>query len=270
MANFDRLYHQNIIVNRIDITSKYGLRFITIDKDSSWGEGEIINLSISTEDSLNDIPLIKEIKRDTAEIPLKLMAFDELGNPKKINDNFLREVTRVLYGGDKNAKEVRIGDYLYYGHFRNIKRVWKTATICYLSCTFKMASPNVYSIKLMDTIAVLNGANSIQISNRSNNSEFLYPDIVIRTQSKCNYIIITNANDSSIFKLTDIPKNAYIYFYGDNINQLEDKNKNTNIDYFDKWNLNSLRLVYGINTIQLSSDGQCDIEIVFQNELSLF
>ena len=77
-------------------------------------EGDIINLSISTEDGLNDIPLIKEIKKDTAEIPFKLMAFDELGDPKKINDNFLREVARVLYGGDKNAKEVRIGDYLYY------------------------------------------------------------------------------------------------------------------------------------------------------------
>ena len=47
MANFDRSYHQNIIVNRIDITSKYGLRFVTIDKDSSWGEGDILNLSIS-------------------------------------------------------------------------------------------------------------------------------------------------------------------------------------------------------------------------------
>ena len=34
MANFDRSYHQNIIINRIDITSKYGLRFVTIDKDS--------------------------------------------------------------------------------------------------------------------------------------------------------------------------------------------------------------------------------------------
>ena len=33
MANFDRSYHQNIIINRIDITSKYGLRFVTIDKD---------------------------------------------------------------------------------------------------------------------------------------------------------------------------------------------------------------------------------------------
>ena len=64
MANFDRSYHQNIIVNRIDITSKYGLRFVTIDKDSSWGEGDIINLSIGTEDGLNDIPLIKEIKKD--------------------------------------------------------------------------------------------------------------------------------------------------------------------------------------------------------------
>ena len=78
MANFDRLYNNNIIINRIDITSKYGLRFITLDNDS-WGEGDIINLSIGTEDGLNDIPLIKEIKRDTAEIPLKLMPFDELG-----------------------------------------------------------------------------------------------------------------------------------------------------------------------------------------------
>ena len=83
----------------------------------------------------------------------------------------------------------------------------------------------------MDTIGVSNGTNSIQISNRSNSSEFLYPDIIIRTQSRCNHITITNANDSSIFKLTDIPKNAYIYFYGDNINQLEDKNKNTNNYY---------------------------------------
>ena len=270
MSNFDRLYNNNIIINRVDISSKWGLRFVTIDNDSNWGEGDILNLSISTEDSLNDIPLIKEIKKETAEIPFKLMAFDELGNPKKINDNFLREVTRTLHGGSKDAKELRIGDYLYYGFFQNIKRVWKTNTICYLSCTFKMASPSIYSIKLMDTIGVSNGTNSIQILNRSNSSEFLYPDIIIRTQSKCNYITITNANDSSIFKLTDIPKDAYIYFYGDNINQLEDKNKNTNIDYFNKWNLNSLRLVYGMNAIQLSSDGQCDIEIVFQNELSLF
>ena len=270
MSNFDRLYNNNIIINRIDITSKWGLRFICIDSNDSWGEGDIINLSISTEESLSDIPLIKGIKEETAEIPLRLMSFDELRKPKKINDNFLREVTRVLYGGDKNAKEMRIGDYLYYGYFQNIKRVWVTDTICYLSCTFKLVSPHVYSIKLMDTIGVANETNSIQILNRSNVSEFLYPDIVIRTQTRCSYITITNANDSSIFELTDIPKNAYIYFYGDNINQLEDKNKNTNIDYFDRWNLNNLKLVYGMNNIQLSSDGRCDIEIVFQNELSLF
>ena len=98
MSNFDRLYNNNIIINRVDISSKWGLRFVTIDNDSNWGEGDILNLSISTEDSLNDIPLIKEIKKETAEIPFKLMAFDELGNPKKINDNFLREVTRTLHG----------------------------------------------------------------------------------------------------------------------------------------------------------------------------
>ena len=270
MSNFDRLYNSNIIINRIDISAKYGLRFVCIDSNDNWGEGEILNLSISTDDSLNDIPLIKEIKKEPAEIPFKLMAFDDLGNPKKMNDNSIREITRLLYGGSNEAKELRIGDYLYYGFFQNIKRVWKTETICYISCTFKMASPNVYSIKLMDSTGVSNGTSTIEISNRSNNSEFLYPDIIIRTQTKCNYIQITNANDSSIFKLTDIPKNAYIYFYGDNINQLEDKNRDTNIDYFDKWNLCNLRLVYGKNVIQLSSDGQCDIEIVFQNELSLF
>lgn len=270
MANFDRYFNNNIIINRVDLTAKFGLRYITIDSDSSWGEGEILNLSISTDNSLNDIPLIKEIKKETAEIPMKLMAFDDLGKPKKMNDNSLREITRLLYGGSNEAKELRIGDYLYYGFFQNIKRVWKTETICYISCTFKMASPYCYTIRLMDTIGVSNGTSSIQISNRSNNSEFLYPDIIIRTQTKCNYINITNANDSSIFKLTDIPKNAYIYFYGDNVNQLEDKNRDTDIDYFDKWNLSNLRLVYGINNIQLSSDGSCDIEIVFQNELSLF
>ena len=197
------------------------------------------------------------------------MPFDDLGNPKIVTDTYIREVSRLLCG-TKEVRELRIDDYLYYGFFTSISRVYKTEKIAYFECTFKMVSPSVYSIKLMDSIGVSNGTNSIQILNRSNSSEFLYPDIKIRTQSKCNYITITNANDSSIFKLTDIPKDAYIYFYGDNINQLEDKNKNTDIDYFNKWNLNSLRLVYGMNNVQLSSDGQCDIEIVFQNELSLF
>ena len=138
------------------------------------------------------------------------------------------------------------------------------------SLKVELSLPLIISIKLIDTIGVSTGTCSLQISIRSNSSEFLYPDIIIITQSRCNHITITNANDSSIFKLTDIPKNAYIYFYGDNINQLEDKIKNSNIDYFEKWNLNNLKLVYGVNNIQLSSDGQCDIEIVFQNELSLF
>lgn len=245
------------------------MRFVCIDSNDNWGSGVISSLNISTGDSLNDIPLIKEIKKECVEISFKMMPFDELGNPKIVTDTYIREVSRLLYG-TKEVRELRIGDYLYYGFFISINRVYKTEKIAYLECTFKMVSPHVYSIKLMDTIGVSNGTNSIQISNRSNSSEFLYPDIVIRTQSRCNHITITNANDSSIFELTDIPKNAYIYFYGDNINQLEDKNKNTNIDYFEKWNLNNLKLVYGVNNIQLSSDGQCDIEIVFQNELSLF
>ena len=269
MSNFDRYYNKHIIINRQDLTSKYGLRFITIDNDSNWGNGIISSLNISTDDSLNDIPLIKEIKKECIEISFKMMPFDDLGKPKIVTDSYIREVIRLL-SGTREAKELRIDDYLYYGFFTSVNRVYKTEKIAYLDCTFKMVSPHVYSIKLMDTIGVSNGTNSIQILNRSNSSEFLYPDIIIRTQSKCNYITITNANDSSIFKLTDIPKDAYIYFYGDNINQLEDKNKNTDIDYFNKWNLNNLRLVYGMNAIQLSSDGQCDIEIVFQNELSLF
>ena len=269
MSNFDRYYNKNIIIDRVDLTGKFGLRFITTDNDSNWGNGIVSSLNISTDDSLNDIPLIKEIKKECIEISFKMMPFDDLGNPKIVTDTYIREVSRLLCG-TKEVRELRIGDYLYYGFFTSINRVYKTEKIAYFECIFKMASPNIYSIKLMNTIGVSNGTGTIQISNRSNNSEFLYPDIVIRTQTKCNHITITNANDSSIFKLTDIPKNAYIYFYGDNINQLEDKNKNSNIDYFNKWNLNSLRLVYGVNNIQLSSDGQCDIEIVFQNELSLF
>lgn len=269
MSNFDRYYNKNIIVDRVDLTGKFGLRFITIDNDSNWGNGIVSSLNINTDDSLNDIPLIKEIKKECIEVSFKMMPFDDLGKPKVVTDIYVREVSRILCG-TKEVKELRIDDYLYYGFFTSINRVYKTEKIAYLECTFKMVSPNIYSIRMLDEIGVDNGMTSIQISNRSTGSEFLYPDIIIETQSKCNFIEIINANDNSTFKLSDIPKNAHIYFYGDNINQLEDKNKNTNIDYFEKWNLVNLKLVYGINTIYLKSDGKCKVSIVFQNELSLF
>ena len=269
MANFDRYYNKNIIIDRVDLTGKFGLHFITIDNDSNWGNGIVSSLNINTDDSLNDIPLIKEIKKECIEISFKMMPFDDLGKPKIVTDSYIREVSRLLCG-TKEVRELRIGDYLYYGFFTSINRVYKTEKIAYFECIFKMVSPNIYSIRMLDEVGVDNGTASIQISNRSTGSEFLYPDIIIETQSKCNFIEIINGNDNSTFKLSDIPKNANIYFYGDNINQLEDRNKDTNIDYFNKWNLVNLKLVYGINNIQLSSDGQCDIEIVFQNELSLF
>ena len=33
MSNFDRYYNKNIIIDRVDLSSKYGLHFITIDND---------------------------------------------------------------------------------------------------------------------------------------------------------------------------------------------------------------------------------------------
>ena len=52
MSNFDRYYNKNIIIDRVDLTGKFGLHFITIDNDSNWGNGTISSLSINIEDSL--------------------------------------------------------------------------------------------------------------------------------------------------------------------------------------------------------------------------
>lgn len=269
MSNFDRYFNNNIIINRVDLTSKFGLRYITTNNESNWGNGSISSLSLDTEDSLNDIPLVKQIKRETMEISFKLMPFDNLGNPRVVTDKFIQEVTRLLIG-TKEVKEIRISDYLYYGYFTSINRVYMTQKIAYFECTFKMVSPFCYTTRLVDEVGVQNGISRIEISNRSTSSEYLYPDIFIKTQSDCSYITITNANDNSVFKLVDIPKDANIYFYGDNINQFEDKSKETNIDYFSKWNLINLKLIWGINTIYLKSDGACSVGIVFQNEIALF
>lgn len=267
--NFGRDYHKNIILDRMNLTSKYGVRSVAFENDDI-GLGNLSQQNIENEDSLNDIPLVKQVKKECLEIDLKLMCFDDKNNPKVFTDGYIQEMTRLFVGKNKQVRELRIGDYLYYGYFTNVQRNWATNKIGYLSATFKLASPNCYTIRLLNEVGVENGSASIELSNRSTGTEYLYPDIFIKTQSACSYINIINANDNSTFRLTNIPNQADIYFYGDNMNQFEDRNKETNIDYFGKWNLINLRLVYGVNTIVLESDGKVNIGIIFQNELTLF
>jgi hypothetical protein len=294
MSLFNRDYNKHIILDRENLTMKFGLRFVSLE--NKWGKATISNTDIDTEDSLNDIPLIKAIKKQTLDIPMELMAFDNLGNPKIFNETFIHEITR-RFTGTKTVKELRIGDYFYYGWFTEIERTYFQKQIGLIKATFHLASPHCYSSRLVNEMGVKNGVKTSIIPNKSTGVEFIYPDLEIITYSDCEKITLKNSNDNGVFELTNIPKNSHCYFYGDHINQFKDvkynsiriskeeeavvgsakvgisvvaKENEEEFDFFKEWNLQAPRLVYGSNTMVLSSNGECRVNVIFQNEINLF
>lgn len=263
---FGRDFNKSIILDREDLTAKYGLRSITISGDE-WGEAVLVSQEIEEEESVTDIPLVNQVKKKCLEIDIKLMGFDEYNNPKTFSEELIREITRKMTG-TKEVKELRIGDYFYYGYFIELTRKWTKSNQGYFICRFKMASPNCYTTRLLTEAGVENGEKLLEISNRSTGCEYVLPDIIINTQSDCSYIRIINLNDDTVFELKDIPINSKIQYHGDGLNQFTDKVGNE--DFFKNWNLVALRLPYGKSTLKIQTDGKCSVGIIFQSEIALF
>ena len=237
------------------------LKMIIIDnksEDDKFGvEQEVIE-----EDNGTDTPLFLGVKRKPQTLKIAIMKMDKFNNPLSYTDRELEEICRWLF-----KKEYRPfipwdnTGMVYYVIFTKGTDFFNCAKEGYINLEMRLNAPYGYSRLLNNEYTVM-GEKTIDIYNRSDIDNFIYPDIEFELKDDNTDLVIKNLSLSNeIMEFNNLTPNDHIMIYNEGLKDmmsLQDKSRNI----FQCSNKKFIKLQYGLNRIQIK--GKCKIKFTYQ------
>lgn len=248
------------------ISSKdFQLRICRVGKSDSTG---IFGVERSIEEEVGNglIPVFKKVKYNSVSIPLTLIKTDG-DNPLPFTEDDKFEIVKWLFQDEyKPFTSEDKKDVVYYAIFTKGSNYENALKHGYINLTMRLNAPFGYSNLLTSPTSVV-GETVIELFNRSNVGEFIYPDIELKTNQEITDIEIENLSTGDIMTFTDLPVESHVYCYNEDLKQFLMKNNpsyNVRKHYKGNW----LKLAYGRNLIRVKSKN-CQIKLIAQSKIAL-
>ena len=158
-------------------------------------------------------------------------------------------------------------DILYYAIFTEATDYLNGRRQGYIKLKMRLSSGCSYS-----TVAhhkyTMEHYKTIEIYNKSNVEEYIYPDVnfITRHASGTAKVTIENQTLGEVMEFKSLPSGIEVMCYNEGLKQvvcLSDKTINLRPNFNKQW----LRLAYGCNVIKVT--GNCTIDIFFQNKIAI-
>lgn len=225
-----------------------------------------VTKKIKEEESSNFAPSFQGVTYDVITFDLTIAKVNKYGDSVPLSEEDIFFLNNWLL----KPEDYRIfishqnRDILYYAMFTQASNFLNGAREGYINLTMRLASGCSYSTVAHHRAMVKDGY-IIEIYNKSNVEQYVYPDVWFYKDTKGN-LSITNTTIGEEMKFTDIPQGTTVSCYNEGLKQIVcDNNPEFNLrPHFNKqW----LRLAYGRNVIKI--DGECEIDIFFQNKIAI-
>ena len=246
----------------------YSLKMVEVgDSDTSIKFG--ITREAETTEGVNYDSFI-QYKNKTNSFPITIMKMTEGLIPLSFNKNDYDILAKWLYGNNNSYNILNVGDKVYYGHFSDVGELKEYKNCGYITLTFQMASPYVYS-NIVNAEYYIDKQKIITLENKSI-TDILDMDIEVELLDNTSNIVITNITTQENVSLQGITKaeDKHFYIKSDDMTITNmNKNYKDNIMIGYLQNDEFLKLRYGVNKLKIVVNGKARVKFIFQNELAL-
>lgn len=157
-------------------------------------------------------------------------------------------------------------DILYYALFTEMSDVRFAQRTGYVTLKMRLSSGCSYSTVAHHAHRVAPN-HTIEIYNKSNVEDYVYPDVNFITRFESNNgIRIINQTLGETMEFWNLPPNHEFMCYNEGLKQVVCVT-NGELNMQPLFNKKWLRLAYGRNVIRI--EGACDIDIFFQNKIAI-
>ena len=211
--------------------------------------------TIKTKVPTKDIPYFHGVNKDVIQFTLQFSLLDEEWTPEKTHE-IARWLLHDTYKSFQSADD--LGKY-YYVICVNGENLYKANNKGYVELTFESNAPYAFSPIYLNEYDLSDNTtiDTIQIENRSDLNDYYYPTVEIELQGTTTDITLANLSDGGReFSFTGLSTGETISVDNENKYIVSDVPA---VYRFSEFNKNWLRLVYGINQIEVT--GECIITV---------
>ena len=248
--------YKNIKVNGYDLFQRFGLMSVHVKSNEERMFG--LKRSMEIQDGTGN-PIFIKVKADRPTFKIELCKTHN-GEPTSISEDELEEIGRILFVDKMSLIEA--GGDLYYGVFTDAESWFNGARQGYITLTFEMGVPHVYSPVYLTPVRV-NGSKIVEVFNKSSVKKVVYLDMEIQQLGENGDVIeIINRTNGTSMKLKNIDKNEVIQVLGEDVREVYSKtNPDKNI-YKDMEYTDFMKINYGKNNIEIK--GKCKVNVKYQ------
>lgn len=245
----------------IDSRSKNIYLISTDDSKTEYSFG--LKRNIKTESGVGDVPTFIKVEENTFDIKLQVTKCNEAGQPIPFTEEDKFDLVRWLV--KKEPKALYIDDFIYYVIAKDGNRWFGNSDTGYVTLTFESVSPFCYT-PIKTEYFLVDGNYNLALENNSNLEVEEYVDIDLKRVDG-TWIEFINTDLSETFKLENLDEeDINIKVYGDGMlyvknKDIETKNMRAKVTKED-W----LRVLYGLNNIEILSDGSFYCRISYQEK----
>lgn len=241
----------------------YNLYVCKTDTDGSRLFGA--NKSIKEEENYGFIPTFQGVKYNSPTINITIICADDRGNAIPLDDERCFEINKWLFQDEyKPFTSYDNRDIIYYAIFTKGTNYDINKRKGYLELEMRLDSGCAYSNITYHTFNV-SGSKTVNVTNKSNVTEYLYPDVEF-VLSGGNSVEIRNNTLGETMSFNNLPSNCHVYCYNEGLKHIVDIN-NPDVNLRENFNKVWLKLAYGVNSITITGD--CEISIINQNKIAI-
>lgn len=223
--------------------------------------------SLDKKEGVGDIPIIKRIKNETVTLPLTFTKVTKSGDTLQIDDFELDELKRIWFTQKEPKPFITEDGLVLYGSFVGDMKQWFNNGYGYIKADFELVSPFAYSPILVNNLIVENELQ-INISNKSNCNELVFPDITFELVGDTTDIKIENLSNGTVSEFKGLTKGEQVTIYNEGVQQMVseiDSKRNV----FMKSNKEFISLIYGKNNLKITCNGRAKVSFACQVKYAL-
>ena len=237
--------------------------YIISTEDSKTEYSFGMKRSIKTEQGVGDVPTFISVEESPFDIKIQICKCTKNGSVISFTDSDKYELARWLV--KKEPCALYIDGMVYYVITKEGSRWFNLNDQGYITLTFESVSPYCYA-PIKTEYFLVEGTYSLELENNSSVESIEYVDIELKRNSG-DYIEFINHDLGETFKLENLEvEDVNIKVYGEDMlyvenKDLEKKNMRPKITS-DQW----LRLIYGVNNIEIKTNGAFYCRVIYQEK----
>lgn len=227
-----------------------------------------VTKKIQEEKTSNFAPSFQGIEYDAITFEITIAKINKHGNCVPISEEDVFFLNNWLL--KPNDYKIFIShqnrDILYYAMFTQANSTLNGTREGFVNLTMRLSSGCSYSTVAHHAHKVAPN-HTIEIYNKSNVEDYVYPDVNFITRFESNNgIRIINQTLGETMEFWNLPPNHEFMCYNEGLKQVVCVT-NGELNLQPLFNKKWLRLAYGRNVIRI--EGTCDIDIFFQNKIAI-